>query len=121
MVALRGKAQQGLLCAGLACWRRSLPVASFNDLVGLSEQSRRDSDVKELCSLHVDDEFEFRRLFDGQAGGIGTLENLVDVAYGTTVLVGEPRTIEHQEGPLGIALPEGRPWQLIVQREFYHL
>ena len=38
-----------------------------------------------LGRLQVDDQFELRRLLDGQVGGLGALEDLVDVDRGTAI------------------------------------
>src|SRR5260370_42191456 len=98
------------------------PTASLIDhLVGLREDGRRYGEAKHFGSLEVDDQIELRGLFHGQASRFGALEDLVDVTHSATVLLREPRTIEHEKPLLGISLPEGQPWQFVVQREFYNL
>src|SRR3954447_2792753 len=98
-----------------------LTASSFDHLVGLREDGRRYGKAKHFGSLEVDHQIELRGLLRGQAGRVGALEELIDVAHGATVLIRVPRTIEHQEPLLGISLPEGRPWQLVTQREFHNL
>src|SRR5947209_3088596 len=98
-----------------------LTASSFDHLVGLREDGRRYGKAKHFGSLEVDDQIELRGLFHGQASRLGALEDLVDVAHGATVLLRVPRTIEHEESLLDISLPEGRPWQLVAQREFHNL
>ena len=36
----------------------------------------------EWLGLEIDDQFELRRLLDGQVGGLGTLEDLIDIRCG---------------------------------------
>jgi hypothetical protein len=62
---------------------RSDPL--FNHLIRPLQERRRDRQTEGLGGLEVDHEFELRRLLDGQVGGPGALEDLVDVAPGTPV------------------------------------
>jgi hypothetical protein len=48
-------------------------------LVRPQQQPLRDRQPERLGGLEVDDQFELRRLLDGQVGGLGAFENLVDV------------------------------------------
>jgi len=98
-----------------------LMASSFDHLVGLREDVRRYGKAKHFGSLEVDDEIELGGLFHGQAGRLGALEDLIDVAHGATVRLRVPRTIEHEESLLDISLPEGRAWQLVGQRKFHNL
>ena len=51
--------------------------------------------------LDVDDQLEFRRLFDGQPGGLDAGENLVHVNSRTAKHVLEIRPIRHEQDQLG--------------------
>src|SRR3984893_11626523 len=74
------------------CWRRKctsrpsalavlrLITSSLDYLVGAGDQARRDGQADSGGGLQVDDQLECGRQLDGQVGGLGTLENAVDIA-----------------------------------------
>src|SRR5262249_5992621 len=49
----------------------------FDDLIRPQQQRRWDREAKGLGGLEVDDQFELRRLLDGEVGRLGALEDLV--------------------------------------------
>src|SRR5436190_1712437 len=53
---------------------------SFDDAVGAPQERLREREADGFRRLGVDDELELRGLLDGQIGGLGALEELVDVA-----------------------------------------
>src|SRR5690348_16069053 len=59
--------------------RHPLLMASFDDLVGEAEDRWRDCKAERVCSLEIDHQLEFRRLFDWQIGRLGTFQDLSDV------------------------------------------
>src|ERR671937_3181037 len=60
--------------------RTSLRLAhSFDHLVGAAEQRERESDVKRLGSLEVDDQLDFRDLHDRQVRRLFTLEHAAGI------------------------------------------
>src|SRR5262249_21737084 len=65
-------------------------------LVGEVEQPVRNLEAERLCSLEVDDEVEFDRLFHRQVGGVGALQNLMHVAGGLPEQVGQACAVGHQ-------------------------
>jgi hypothetical protein len=52
----------------------------LNKVIRPPQQRRRDRQTDSLGGLEVDDQLELRRLLDGQVGGLGALEDFVDVA-----------------------------------------
>src|SRR5262249_36230969 len=72
-----------------------LPLLLYH-LIRPQQQRRRDGEAEGLSGLEVDDELEFRRLLDGQVGGFGTLENLVNVRRGSPPQICEVRSVRHQ-------------------------
>src|ERR1051325_12210125 len=71
-------------------------LSSFYDLIRPQQQRRRDRKAKGLRRLHVDDQLEFRRLFNGKVGGLGAFEDLVDVRRRASHEGVEVRPIAHQ-------------------------
>src|SRR5882672_4984312 len=53
--------------------------ALLNHLIRALQERRRDRQPEGLRGLEVDDQLELSRLFDGEIGGLRTLENAVDV------------------------------------------
>jgi hypothetical protein len=54
-------------------------VGSLDHLIRSREHRRRDRETQRLGGLRVDDQFELGGLLDGEVGGLGPLEDLVDV------------------------------------------
>src|SRR5215204_2640522 len=52
---------------------QSSPAASFDHLISASEECRWDRQANFLGGFEVDDQFEFRRLFNREIGGLGPL------------------------------------------------
>src|SRR3990172_3202692 len=87
-------------------------VLSLNDLIRPLEERLRDRQAEGLGGLEVDHQLELRRLLDGQVGGLGALEDLIDIRGGTSEQVSKVRPIGHQptvfpRGPL--AAPRWQP------------
>jgi hypothetical protein len=81
----------------------SLPqdaARSFDHLVGTGERSGREGDAKGLRGLEVDDKLELGGLLDGEVGGRGALQDLVDVDRGAPSEIRETRTIGEQAAGL---------------------
>src|SRR5467141_4548111 len=70
--------------SGASSGNRSLhPHADLlDDLIGPHEHRWRNRKTERLGGLHVDDQLELRRLFDGQVAGLRPLEDLVHVSGG---------------------------------------
>lgn len=56
--------------------------SSLNHFIRAQPQRLRNRETERFGSLEVDAQLEFGRLLDGQVGGFGTLEDLVDVLGG---------------------------------------
>src|SRR5215470_7513385 len=57
--------------------RRSISLCSPDDLVGPDEDGLRDRQTERLGGLHVDDQFELRRLLDGDLTRPSAFQDLV--------------------------------------------
>src|SRR5262245_15000273 len=68
-------------------------VHLFNDLIRPQQQRRWDGEAEDFGGLHVDDEFEFGRLLEGQVARVRPFENTVDVGGRAAKLVGKVRAI----------------------------
>src|SRR5712664_826601 len=93
-------------------------TALYDHLVGAGEQCRWHNDVKRLCGLQIDHQFELGRLFDRQVGGLRTLENLVDENGGPTIKVSVISSVGQEEARLCILSLESGGWQPIPQSHF---
>ena len=60
----------------------------FDHLVGAGEQRGRHGEAERFGRFHIDHQLEFGRLLNGQIGGLGALEDLVDVAACTNIQIG---------------------------------
>src|SRR6266852_1228654 len=69
---------------------------SFDHLIRPLQERRGDGQAERLRGLEVDNQFERSGLLDGQVGGPGALENLVDVASGTSLHLGSIYSIGHE-------------------------
>src|SRR5260370_10317723 len=58
--------------------KRSFADPSLNHLVRAQQQFLRNGEPERLSGLHVDDQFEFRRLLHRDVAGLDALENFVD-------------------------------------------
>ncbi len=61
----------------------------LDDLIRPLQQRLRDRQAERLGGLEVDDQFELRGLLDGEVGGLGASQYLIDIGGGTPVFVGE--------------------------------
>jgi len=60
------------------CAKSRHSPASFDHLVGNSEQRRRDRDTEPVCGLEVDDRLELGRLLDRDIGDFRAFEDKID-------------------------------------------
>jgi len=80
-------------------------AGSLDHLIRPEEKRRREREAKRLGRLEVDDQLECSRLLDGEIGGFGALENLVDIGGGTPIVVGPTRSIGQETADLHELLP----------------
>src|SRR5262249_24375711 len=78
---------------------------------------RRNRQADLLCGFQIDHQLELHRPLHREVSGLRTLENLVHVSSGTTVLVGEAGSIRHQATSIhGLGTPVHR-WQSVFYCE----
>src|SRR5262245_62658514 len=68
----------------------------INHLIRPQQQRRRDREAQGFGGLEVDDEFEFRRLLDGEISWLGASENLVHIDRSTSRHFGDINSIGHE-------------------------
>src|SRR3989442_9124886 len=89
-------APPGLLTAGWpGVQSPGCAAALLDHLIRPQQQRRRDREAERLGGLHVDDQLEFRRLLDGEIGGLGALQDLVDVHSSAGGDILEVRAVRH--------------------------
>src|SRR6267142_5587319 len=81
------------------------PWDLFDHVIRPLQERRWDREAEGLPGLEVDDEFELRRLLDGEIGGLGSLEDLVHIRRGPAGEVRDARAVCHQPSRAG-ELPE---------------
>src|SRR6478672_11755102 len=69
---------------------------SFDDLVGRTDDARRDAESDVLRCAQTDDELDLVRLDDRQVRGLGSFQDALHVARDLAKLGGEIGTIGHQ-------------------------
>src|SRR5713226_87502 len=68
----------------------------LDDLVGPQQQRWRDRQAERLGGLEVDHQLELRGLLDREVGGLGALEDFVDVGCGAPPEIREIRPVGHE-------------------------
>src|ERR1043166_6036883 len=68
----------------------------LDDLISPPKERGGDGEAECFGGLEVDDQLELRRLLDGEFGGLGALQDLVDVGRGTPKDISSVRSIGHQ-------------------------
>jgi len=63
-------------------WANSRHVTLFDQLVGAGDERLRHGEAECFSGPEIDQQFEFRRLFDRKIGGLRPVQNLVDVVSG---------------------------------------
>src|SRR6185503_8700367 len=71
--------------------------ALFDHSVSTAQYRWWDRQSERLRGLEVDDQFELRRLLDWEVGGLGVLQDLVDVGRGLAKLLGSIGPIRHEK------------------------
>src|SRR6266542_1690126 len=71
-------------------------IALLDYLIRPPQHGLRDRQAEGLGGLEVDDQFELRRLGDGQISGLGAIENLIDVGGGAPEHVRDAGSIGHE-------------------------
>jgi len=92
--------------------------ALFDHLVGADEERLPHGKAKRLHRLQVDHELEFRWLLYGKVGGLGALQDLIDVDCGLSIRIGLIGPIAQQAALVCEIADEGHRRQSIADREF---
>ena len=77
-------------------------AALFDHLVGEDVEIRRDYDAEGFGALAINYEVEFRRLFDWQVAGLGTLNDLVDERRSSTIEFLQAVAVAHERSSFGV-------------------
>src|SRR5262245_49726539 len=95
--------------------------ALLDHVVGPKEHRLRDRQAEGLGGLEVDDELELGGLLDGQVGGLGASQDLVDENGGAPVQVGNVDAVRHQPPgfyKIALVVHDGEP---LLYRKLYNL
>src|SRR5262245_41287256 len=71
-------------------------MVSSNDLIRSRQHVRWERNADLLGGFQIDDELKLRRLLDRQVGGLGTLQNFVNVVRNASVAGHHVRSVVHQ-------------------------
>src|SRR6266850_765974 len=93
------------------------PGALLNHFIRPPQHRLWDRQPECLGGLEVDREPELRRLFDRQIGGLGTLENLVDVAAQAPPQIAMVRPVRHQRPCLSECWVARQPRKPVLRGE----
>ena len=77
-------------------------AALFDHLVGEDVEICRDYDAEGFGALAINYEVEFRRLFDWQVAGLGTLNDLVDERRSSTIEFLQAVAVAHERSSFGV-------------------
>src|SRR5258708_4825009 len=102
-----------------ACLKSANKRLSLDHIVSLGKQSVRHGDPEDLGGFEVDEQFEFGGLFDGESSGLCTLEDLVHIAGGAPIQVGDVRPVRHQAPAIDIAPNGVHRWQPVLCRQVH--
>src|SRR5262245_56000332 len=75
--------------------RERMQQALLDQLISLCNEQRRHFETERLGSLEVNHQLELRGLLDGQVGGLGALQNLIDIDRGAPIQAGKICPIGH--------------------------
>ena len=98
-VAHRTRQRPGRDCTGARA-----STALFDHLICLQQERGRNREAECPGGSLVDDQVELGGLLDGEIGGLGALEDLVDLDSSATILLRDVCPIEHHHS----RSPEGR-------------
>src|SRR5262245_66462215 len=84
------------ICDGEVSFEPPSRFTSLDHLVGAAEERDRDCETERLGGLHVDDEFDFRRLLHRQVRRVLALEDAAGVDATETIRVPDTASVAHQ-------------------------
>src|SRR5262245_44382168 len=90
---------------------------SFDYLVGAAQQRHRNGEAECLCGLEVDNQFDFRPLYDWQVGRLIALENAAGVNSGLARRICKTSSIAHKTAGCGILVILIDRWHSVTERQ----
>src|SRR4051794_8031885 len=94
-------------------------VVSFDHLIRTGEKRGWDREAEGSGGPQVYDEIELRRLLDGQVGGLGSLQNLINVGGGAPNQIGKVCAIGHEPTGIDKLAIRVHGWQPVLSCEVY--
>src|SRR5215510_12615715 len=90
---------------------------SFDHLVGSGEHRGRQVEAERLRSLEIDDQLVLGGLLNRQVGGLGALEDLVDVGGGAAIEIVGIGAVTHEATRYNILFKWEHARQAVLERE----
>ena len=87
----------------------------FDDLIRPSQHQLRDREAQSFCGFEIDDQLELRWLLDGEIGGLGTLENLIDEDGDSAELFRLVHPVRHEQPDVDVRLSAADVRQVMFQ------
>src|ERR1700675_2359422 len=89
----------------------------FDHLIRALQERRGDREAERLGGLEIDDQLELLRLFDWKVGGLGALEDLVNVGGGAAEQLKQDDRVRYETASDHVTLESVHCGQTALRRE----